>query len=409
MGQLYASKVLSMLDNCCHGVGLGVCVAAEELRVAACSSDFALPLGFADKHSALGSGLIAHLRSRAVPGDDEAEETIHSICLATRERRAHRGVLVVRAPMTVEGEEADGEKSLLIIAVAPMPPQPGREICYAVLLMDLSADPAVPPELYSREKKARDRRPSRQAFGDVNPPARGYAFIPDLLKPLDDIWPCHGGGGDEVHLTPAIEKLAWTSDAGKKTEEELSALFLEAMHSFQCVGFCLADDNVKDLPLVWVNDGMVTLSDYSRQQFVGYNCRFLQADATDPDTVGQMKDAIVARRGVRVTLWNMTAKREGFWNCIAIYPSHDGRYFLSVQVKLTPEFRKQIVRLKKGLPACASPMKRTAPLATTPSKDSALKPQPQSSPRAVVGTPGKTAVTPSVDEKNAKSGSCVLL
>ena len=302
--------------------------------------------------------------------------------------------------MTVEGEEADGEKSLLIIAVAPMPPQPGREICYAVLLMDLSADPAVPPELYSREKKARDRRPSRQAFGDVNPPARGYAFIPDLLKPLDDIWPCHGGGGDEVHLTPAREKLAWTSDAGKKTEEELSALFLEAMHSFQCVGFCLADDNVKDLPLVWVNDGMVTLSDYSRQQFVGYNCRFLQADATDPDTVrpkqgrgcnphgpslhpcapslqphvsslqphvsnlqpyysdlqphgpeeaqpaasctqpatpylqvGQMKDAIVARRGVRVTLWNMTAKREGFWNCIAIYPSHDGRYFLSVQAR----------------------------------------------------------------------------
>mgnify|MGYP004273896041 FL=1 len=46
-----------------------------------------------------------------------------------------------------------------------------------------------------------------------------------------------------------------------------------------------------------------------------------------------MKDAIVARRGVRVTLWNMTAKREGFWNCIAIYPSHDGRYFLSVQAR----------------------------------------------------------------------------
>ena len=63
-----------------------------------------------------------------------------------------------------------------------------------------------------------------------------------------------------------------------------------------------------------------------------------------------------------------------------------------LQVKLTPEFRKQIVRLKKGLPACASPMKRTAPLATTPSKGEGLKPQPQSSPRAVVGTPGKTAV-----------------
>jgi len=46
-----------------------------------------------------------------------------------------------------------------------------------------------------------------------------------------------------------------------------------------------------------------------------------------------MKDAIDAGRGVRVTLWNMTAKQEGFWNCLAIYPSHDGRYFLSVQAK----------------------------------------------------------------------------
>jgi hypothetical protein len=47
--------------------------------------------------------------------------------------------------------------------------------------------------------------------------------------------------------------------------------------------------------------------------------------------VGQIKDAIHAGRGVRVTLWNVTAKREGFWNCLAIYPDHHNRYFLSVQ------------------------------------------------------------------------------
>ena len=146
--------------------------------------------------------------------------------------------------------------------------------------------------------------------------------------------------------------------------------------------------------------------------------------------VSQMKDAIVAGRGVRVTLWNMTAKREGFWNCLAIYPSHDGRYFLSVQarrhavtallqyhsrlyhkrlqppacsytlhyvwlqVKLTPEFRKQIVRLRKGLPSCASPMKSPVPLLTPPPRGSARKPQPQSAPAAlkVVGAPGTTTV-----------------
>ena len=47
--------------------------------------------------------------------------------------------------------------------------------------------------------------------------------------------------------------------------------------------------------------------------------------------MGQIKDAIQGGRGVRVTLWNMTAKREGFWNCLAIYPDHHNRYFLSVQ------------------------------------------------------------------------------
>lgn len=49
--------------------------------------------------------------------------------------------------------------------------------------------------------------------------------------------------------------------------------------------------------------------------------------------VSQIKEAIHAGRGVRVTLWNMTAKREGFWNCLAIYPDHHNRYFLSVQAE----------------------------------------------------------------------------
>jgi len=350
-----------------------------------------------------------------VPGDDEAEETIHSICLATRERRAHRGVLVVRAPMTVDGEE-DGERSPRSIAnpnpdpesdpnpdpnpypnpypnpdpnpdrdsgpdYNPKPkPKPnpnpmqvathhggGADAAAAgardllrgpahgpnpepepepepepdpnpdpnpslnpipnpnqVLLMDLSADPGVPPELYSRERRAaikeseRTRRPSRQTFNDPKPPARGYAFIPDLMKPLDDIYPCHGGGGDEMHLTPAREKLAWTSDAGKKTQEELSALFLEAMHAFKAVGFCLADDNVHDLPLVWVNDGFVTLSDYSRQQLIGNNCRFLQGDATDADTVRPTQGA---RAGLQPPA------------CTSVHPACNPIYVLSLQLR----------------------------------------------------------------------------
>jgi len=56
-------------------------------------------------------------------------------------------------------------------------------------------------------------------------------------------------------------------------------------------------------------------------------------------------------------------------------------------------------------------MKSPVPLLTTPPRGSARKPQPQSAPAAlkVVGAPGTTTVAPLVAEKNAKSGSCVVL
>ena len=55
------------------------------------------------------------------------------------------------------------------MAVAPMPPQPGREICYAVLLMDLSSDPGVPPELYSRERREAMKEVERET-AEQEPP-----------------------------------------------------------------------------------------------------------------------------------------------------------------------------------------------------------------------------------------------
>jgi|TARA_B110001469_G_C9617359_1_gene307511 hypothetical protein len=69
-----------------------------------------------------------------------------------------------------------------------------------------------------------------------------------------------------------------------------------------------------------------------------------------------------------------------------------------LQVRLTTEFRKQIVRLKKGLPG-ASPMKSPAAVLTTPPKGSAHGAQPQIAPGAlkVAGAPGTPAVAQLVE------------
>ena len=91
---------------------------------------------------------------------------------------------------------------------------------------------------------------------------------------------------------------------------------------------------------------------------------------------------------MRVTLWNMAANREGFWNCLAIYPSHDNRYFLSVQVRLSPEFRKQIVRMKRSMPEAV----QGAPV------ESVLN-SPQ------VAASSRMSVSPRVDKKQPRSAA----
>ena len=76
------------------------------------------------------------------------------------------------------------------------------------------------------------------------------------------------------------------------------------------------------------------------------------------------------------------------------------------QVRLTPEFHKQIVRLKKGIPACASPMSVRLPSHVTVSpRNSAHPPKPISSPAAlkVAGAPSTAPVA-----QHVESGPLVL-
>ena len=76
------------------------------------------------------------------------------------------------------------------------------------------------------------------------------------------------------------------------------------------------------------------------------------------------------------------------------------------QVRLTPEFHKQIVRLKKGMPACASPMSVRLPSHATASPRNGAHPlKPQSSPAAlkVAGAPSAAPVA-----QHVESGPLVL-
>ena len=88
------------------------------------------------------------------------------------------------------------------------------------------------------------------------------------------------------------------------------------------VGITIADAR-DDNPLVYVNDAFLELTGYDRSEVVGRNCRFLQGEETDRETVAEMRRAIDAAEPVSVDVVNYTRDGERFWNRVDIAPVHD--------------------------------------------------------------------------------------
>jgi PAS domain S-box-containing protein len=86
------------------------------------------------------------------------------------------------------------------------------------------------------------------------------------------------------------------------------------------VGISISDPGRADNPLIYVNDAFVETTGYPREEINGENCRFLQGEHTDPDTVAQIRDAIDAGEPLSVDLRNYRKDGTEFWNHLEIAP-----------------------------------------------------------------------------------------
>lgn len=89
------------------------------------------------------------------------------------------------------------------------------------------------------------------------------------------------------------------------------------------VGFSIADAQQDDEPLVYVNDRFLQMSGYTAQEVLGENCRFLQGEETDEETVTQLREAIAAERPISVDIVNYRKTGSKFWNNVDIAPLRD--------------------------------------------------------------------------------------
>ncbi|MHC3439541.1 bacterio-opsin activator domain-containing protein [Natrialbaceae archaeon A-gly3] len=90
------------------------------------------------------------------------------------------------------------------------------------------------------------------------------------------------------------------------------------------VGVAISDPDREDNPLIYVNDAFQRITGYPFEEVVGQNCRFLQGQASDPETVDEMRTAIDEGRPVTVEVKNYRKDGTEFWNEVTIAPIEDG-------------------------------------------------------------------------------------
>nr|AML77212.1 putative LOV domain-containing protein [Buddleja sp. BC-2016] len=100
--------------------------------------------------------------------------------------------------------------------------------------------------------------------------------------------------------------------------------------------FVITDPRLPDNPIIFASDSFLELTEYSREEILGRNCRFLQGPETDPSTVRKIRQAIDTQSEVTVQLINYTKTGKKFWNLFHLQPMRDQKgevqYFIGVQL-----------------------------------------------------------------------------
>nr|AML77214.1 putative LOV domain-containing protein [Syntrichia princeps] len=100
--------------------------------------------------------------------------------------------------------------------------------------------------------------------------------------------------------------------------------------------FVITDPRLPDNPIIFASDEFLELTEYTREEILGRNCRFLQGPDTDQTTVQQIRDAIKEQRDITVQLLNYTKSGKPFWNLFHLQAMRDQKaelqYFIGVQL-----------------------------------------------------------------------------
>ncbi|SDY13872.1 PAS domain S-box-containing protein [Halobellus clavatus] len=89
------------------------------------------------------------------------------------------------------------------------------------------------------------------------------------------------------------------------------------------LGVVITDASQEDNPIIYLNEGFEELTGYDEEEVLGRNCRFLQGEDTNPDTVAAIREAVDTGESISTDILNYDADGNPFWNLLEIFPIAD--------------------------------------------------------------------------------------
>jgi len=110
------------------------------------------------------------------------------------------------------------------------------------------------------------------------------------------------------------------------------------------IGITISDPAAVDNPLIYANDQFCEQFGYDRSETLGRNCRFVQGQDTDPETVERIRQAIDNEEPITETLRNYRKDGTMFWTRLTIAPVEDEQGALTNYVGFQREVTAEIER-----------------------------------------------------------------
>ena len=98
--------------------------------------------------------------------------------------------------------------------------------------------------------------------------------------------------------------------------------------------YIVTDPDQPNNPIVYVNDGFLRLSGYSREEVLGENCRFLQGPETLASSVYSIQTQLEDGHPVHTEILNYRKDGTPFWNELVIQPLRDEKEKLLFHIGL---------------------------------------------------------------------------